>query len=126
MGFDNMQVNTDCLMRLYLKNRDEYKRFTISKRQVDIVNYVIASFKCFSVDVAENFGISVQSASTQLKRLCDIGYLERSELSSESGGIEFEYSCRIKQRPAITICNTPAVSPKNKTVGKGGYIYYHD
>lgn len=88
-----------------LKNRDYYKKFLISQRQVDIVNFIVESGSVSSVDVANKFNVSIQSASTQLKKLKDIGYLCRRELVQESGGSEYEYWCRIKRKPANTLSN---------------------
>jgi hypothetical protein len=103
-------MNTKEFMLAILKNRSFYKRFMISQRQCEIVDFVVASFKCGAVDVANKFNVSIPNASTQLKRLSEIGYLDRKEVVSESGGIEFEYTCRIKDGFVNTISNAKAPS----------------
>ena len=97
------------LMLSVLENREYFKDVFISQRQCDIVNFVVSKFKCFSVDVANKFDISVQSSSTQMKRLYEIGYLDRKEVCSDSGGIEYEYTCAIKGGFVNTLSNATAI-----------------
>lgn len=47
-----------------------------------------------SSEVASFMGISVQSASARLKKLAQLGYLEWSEITSMTGGIEYGYRCK--------------------------------
>ena len=45
-----------------------------------------------TANVAKELGISVQNASTRLKKLVDDGYILRKEVSAESGGKEYIYT----------------------------------
>ncbi|KAA0851290.1 winged helix-turn-helix domain-containing protein, partial [Enterobacter hormaechei] len=45
-----------------------------------------------TANVAKSLNISVQNASTRLKKLSSEGVIMRSEVSSPTGGIEFIYS----------------------------------
>lgn len=53
---------------------------------------VVADNRCATtVQVAHQLEMSVQNASTRLKRLSEEGFLTRTEMAAESGGKEFVY-----------------------------------
>lgn len=56
-----------------------------------LVNYVLTHGPVLASQVATDLGISVQNASTRLKKLVSEGYILRTEVAAESGGIEFIY-----------------------------------
>lgn len=58
-----------------------------------LLDLIINSHKTTTTtaEVAAALGISVQNASTRLKRLTDEGFLLRTEASADSGGKEFVY-----------------------------------
>lgn len=56
-----------------------------------LVNYVLQQGQVTTSQVAADLGLSVQNASTRLKKLVLDGYFLRVEEVAESGGIEFKY-----------------------------------
>lgn len=56
-----------------------------------LVNYVLQQGQVTTSQVASDLGLSVQNASTRLKKLVLEGYFLRVEEVAESGGIEFKY-----------------------------------
>lgn len=63
---------------------------TQSSRQ--LLDYVLQHRCVLASQVATDLGISVQNASTRLKRLVQDGYILRSEDVAPSGGVEYRYS----------------------------------
>ncbi|MBH2029321.1 MAG: MarR family transcriptional regulator [Moraxellaceae bacterium] len=58
----------------------------------DLLDFVLNRKNVTTSSVAKELNISVQNASTRLKRLVAEGYLIRSEEPSITGGIEYLYS----------------------------------
>lgn len=58
----------------------------------ELLDFIISQRWASTANVAKALGISVQNASTRLKKLSNEGLLIRSEASSLTGGIEFIYS----------------------------------
>lgn len=58
----------------------------------ELLDYVLRQKGLSTANVAKALGISVQNASTRLKKLSNEGLIIRSEASSPTGGIEFLYS----------------------------------
>lgn len=56
-----------------------------------LVEYVLEKRSVLASQVAVDLNLSVQNASTRLKRLVSDGYLLRVEEVADSGGIEFKY-----------------------------------
>lgn len=56
-----------------------------------LARYVVSHGEVTTAKVAKDLGISVQNASTQLKRLSNQGVVMRDELAAETGGKEFIY-----------------------------------
>ena len=56
-----------------------------------LVNYVLRQCQVTTSQVAADLGLSVQNASTRLKKLVLEGYFLRLEEVAETGGIEFKY-----------------------------------
>lgn len=56
-----------------------------------LLDFVINNREATTAEAAAALEISVQNASTRLKRLADEGFLLRSEVSADSGGKEFVY-----------------------------------
>lgn len=57
-----------------------------------LLDYVLNTKGVSTANVAKALDISVQNASTRLKKLANDGLIMRSETSSLTGGIEFLYS----------------------------------
>jgi DNA-binding MarR family transcriptional regulator len=86
-----LMVNKE-YMRMYLSIPDMLRKISISDNQISVVNFV----KDFgngvtSRDLADAREISVQSATQQLCRLSELGYLRRSERVAQSGGKIYFY-----------------------------------
>ena len=58
----------------------------------ELLDFVVHQEGVSTANVAKALGISVQNASTRLKKLANEGLSIRSETSSPTGGIEFLYS----------------------------------
>ena len=56
-----------------------------------LVHYVLQQGQVTTSQVAADLGLSVQNASTRLKKLVQEGYFLRIEEAAETGGIEFKY-----------------------------------
>jgi hypothetical protein len=63
----------------------------ISSSTIALINYVLDKRSVFTSQVANDLHMSVQNASTRLKNLVNQGYIMRSEVVAESGGIEYAY-----------------------------------
>ena len=60
-----------------------------------LLDFILSEESVTTAKVSEKLNISVQNASTKLKKLKNQGYILRSEDAAESGGVEFLYH-RIK------------------------------
>jgi len=58
----------------------------------DLLDFVLSRDEVSTASVAKELNISVQNASTRLKKLVNEGLILRSEETSLTGGIEFLYS----------------------------------
>ncbi len=74
-------------------DRDSYRvlgpELTSSTSQ--LLDYVLTKKGVLAAQVAADLDISVQNASTRLKKLVSEGYILRTEVAAESGGIEYIY-----------------------------------
>lgn len=59
---------------------------------VELLNYVLKQGEVSTAVVAKGLDISVQNASTRLKKLASEGLILRTEESSKTGGIEYLYT----------------------------------
>ena len=57
-----------------------------------LLEYVLRNGSVLASQVAADLDLSVQNASTRLKKLVADGYIMRTEDVAESGGIEFQYA----------------------------------
>lgn len=57
----------------------------------ELLDYVLANGAVLASQVASDLDISVQNASTRLKKLVSQGYILRTEVAADSGGIEYVY-----------------------------------
>jgi hypothetical protein len=80
--------------QVFLNCQTQIGRLKISDQERAIVEHIESAGYQDSVGIASVFCCSVQSASARLKRLFEKGYLQRTEYTAKSGGIEF--------RPCIT------------------------
>ncbi len=64
----------------------------ITSSTKELVDYVLYKENVLVSQVATELGISVQNASTRLKKLVADGYILRTESIAESGGIEYRYN----------------------------------
>lgn len=58
----------------------------------ELLNFILSQKEVSTANVAKALGVSVQNASTRLKKLSNEGLIMRFETSSLTGGIEFIYS----------------------------------
>ena len=79
------------LMKLMVECPGTYRQVHLSDPQLDLFEHVRRGDCVLSRNVAEAFGISIQSASLRLNQLFKKGYLIRHAVASESGGIEYQY-----------------------------------
>ncbi|OIQ71945.1 hypothetical protein GALL_464350 [mine drainage metagenome] len=57
----------------------------------ELVDYVLQNGPALASKVSADLNISVPNASTRLKKLVNEGYIWRTEVVAESGGIEYVY-----------------------------------
>lgn len=79
-----------------LDNIDEIKKMMLSKPQLNLLTGIIQrerfhGLKTSAFDVAVETGISIQSASSRLKKLHDIGWLKRERENDLTGGVYYIY-----------------------------------
>jgi len=79
------------IRKIILRNQPLVKFLMLTERQVNIIILTRDRGKVTSSVVAWFFKISIQNASTQLKRITEKGYLRKTETISKSGGIEYIY-----------------------------------
>lgn len=102
-------ITLDYIRELYMQRPALMASLKITEREGAIIHFVRKERKATAAQVADEFGISIQNASTSLKRLYEKGYLSRGELTHETGGIEYSYSFRVgKESNVKTLSNTPA------------------
>ena len=63
----------------------------LTKSNLEILNFLKKKKKTTTSQIASSMNLSVQNASSKLKKLVDDGYILRFEETAESGGIEFIY-----------------------------------
>ena len=73
------------------KNNYEILGSSLTRSSKELVDYVLSRGGVLVSQVASDLGISVPNASTRLKKLFTGGYILRSEVIAESGGIEYIY-----------------------------------
>lgn len=78
---------------LVIWNKNKYKILgpELTSASTKLVNYVLTNGSVLASQTAVDLGISVQNASTRLKKLVSQGYILRTEDVAESGGIEYVY-----------------------------------
>lgn len=86
-------MNKDNIRKTILENHSTIKELMLSDRQIEIIKS--AGLGLTSIMIAGCYDITINNASSQLKKLYDKGYLSREEFISESGGIEYIYKRRI-------------------------------
>jgi len=79
------------IMRLILSNQEDIKRLMLSKSAIELYKYCAEKRGAMTRQVSADFNISIQDASMRLSNLHKLGYLTRTEITAESGGIEFIY-----------------------------------
>ena len=67
----------------------------LSTPNKNLLDTVLKERKTTTAKIANKLNISVQNASTKLKKLVDEGYILRVEETAETGGIEFIYKAII-------------------------------
>ncbi len=64
---------------------------SLTSSNKELIDYVLTKGNILVSQVASDLEISVQNASTKLKKLVMDGYILRNEVVAESGGIEYVY-----------------------------------
>ena len=70
----------------------EIRAMLLNSDQVELVEYVKKCGTLRASLLSHIKGVSIQNASSKLNRLYTGGYLERTETSADSGGIEYFYT----------------------------------
>jgi hypothetical protein len=81
----------------YPKNEFEIIGPDMGSATSSLVTYVLRAGSVSASQVAQDLDMTVQNASTRLKKLYTQGYVLRTEATAESGGIEFLYEA-IKEK----------------------------
>lgn len=63
----------------------------LTPSSLQLVDFVLSKGSVLVSQVAVELELTVQNASTRLKKLVDDGYILRTETTAESGGIEYVY-----------------------------------
>lgn len=63
----------------------------ISPSNLELINYVLDKKNVTTSKIADELNITVANASTKLKKLVEHGFIMRSEVAAETGGIEYIY-----------------------------------
>lgn len=80
------------LIKFIAKNREGIKRLMLSNSRMEIVKFVGILKEINSNDLAHKNDLTMQCASTKLLKLYKMGWLDRKEKKSSSGGMEYVYS----------------------------------
>jgi len=86
-----MNLPDDKIRSLIFNELDRIKDLLLTKSDIELIEHIKNKRGVSAADISEHKGVSMQNASTKLKRLFDQGYLIRRELNSISGGIEYIY-----------------------------------
>ncbi len=86
-----MPVSDDDLRKIIRENQPRIKSLMITGGQNSVVDACDIDGGLSACDLSEMDRCSIQSASTGLRRLHDLGYLRREEFSQSSGGSEYRY-----------------------------------
>jgi hypothetical protein len=81
----------------YPKNEFEIIGPEMTSATASLVSYVLQAGEASAAQVAQDLNMTVQNASTRLKKLYVQGYFLRTEATADSGGIEFLYEA-IKEK----------------------------
>ena len=92
-------MNDKNLRKVIFENNEIIGQLLLSKQQVRIMylatefggGITSSSLSEFTDGLIMHHTISLQNASTQLRKLYDKGYLIREKLPNKSGGFEFNY-----------------------------------
>ena len=92
-------MNNKNLRKIIYENNRIIRPLLLSRQQAKIMNLAnvfsggitSASLSEFTDDLSRHHTISIQNASTQLRKLYDKGYLIREKLPNKSGGFEYRY-----------------------------------
>lgn len=80
------------LRRLIIKERVLFRALTPSTRQAEIIEYAERERVIDSGMVAKRFGVSIQSANGTLRRLWEVGHLNREDVGDPTGGTLYQYT----------------------------------
>ena len=89
------------LRKLIFSNLTLVKELLLTQNDLKIISFVSGKANATPSDVAKHESVSVNNASTKLKKLFEQGYLTRSESKSSSGGIEFVYTLSHVIKPKL-------------------------
>ena len=92
-------MNDRKLMELFLNCPDTVRRICITDNQIKIINLINKNpGSCMRAkELMYIKGTTIQNASTQLVKLWKVGYLTRTEVVQESGGLEYVYESVISK-----------------------------
>lgn len=87
-----MSVGKDELRGLIFNNLEIVKELLLTKNDLSLLEFIKIKNEVRPIHIAEFKNANVNNASTKLKRLFSQGYLQRQEISNETGGKEYLYS----------------------------------
>lgn len=91
---DGPKKLTKKLRKIFLSDPTVYRDTIITDHQIEIVELVARFEFLDTTDYAAHFNVSRDTGSSQLKRLCDKGYLKRRGVRMEGGRREFIYEIK--------------------------------
>jgi DNA-binding CsgD family transcriptional regulator len=78
-------------MTVWNDNKASFIGPDMTKSVKELTDYLLIKQRVTTSQIASDFDISIQNASTRLKNIFKLGYVKRVEEVAESGGKEFVY-----------------------------------
>lgn len=92
-------IDRELLMRACIDQDQRIRRYLLSPSQVKVMQIVEKRDRGITARIlADNRGISVQNATTQLLRLHRKGYLNRAVITDPTGGVLYWYQSALRRR----------------------------
>ena len=85
-------MNEADFRKAYLSEFRHCKKLALTKAEFAMIGIIKKTGFLSAPELSKSAKVSVRSASTQLKRLMDKGYLQRVNVTDPTGGRMYEYS----------------------------------
>ncbi len=86
-------MSKQTLMHLAVFEPEKLNAIKLSKHEPALIQLVYENGPLDCTDVALEYGISVHSASTRLKRVYILGYLQRESHTLKTNATIYQYTC---------------------------------